>query len=251
MPISCSFSGSNYRLVRACLVAIFIVGTSGGMADEKKANLQQTFSALRKTFGLKNPDNATVVSGPLPVKMLRGQSPGKVWQVKLGEVQFKLTIEDKLDLKVEDGLKRLERLPTIYWKAFQIVSEGTKDGVAYYQNLDGAAAHGSQNYLNLVKNADAVVVAHECGHVLEQRVTSRDPHTLDQWKTAIKADNISVSNYGDHVAHEDLAEFSSIYALCLDGGKLEDLKKLSLQRFSQWERILKEAAPVADQLRTP
>jgi hypothetical protein len=94
-----------------------------------------------------------------------------------------------------------------------------------------------------VKDADALVVAHECGHVLEQRVTSRDPHTLDQWKKAITADKISVSHYGDHVAHEDLAEFSYIYAVCLDGGRLEDLKKLSPQRFSQWERILKEAAP--------
>lgn len=232
-------------LFKSIVATLGLLAVSGSLvAKEKRPNLEKTFEALRENFGTRNTDKASVISGPTAVKMLRGEAPGKCWQVKLGEVSFKVTIEDKLDLKVQDCLARLEKLPPSYRKAFVIVSEGKKDGVAFYQDLEGASAHGSQDYLNLVKDADALVIAHECGHVLEQRVTSKLPKTLDQWKSAIKKDGISVSDYGDEVAHEDLAEFSYVYATCLDGGKLVELKTLSPLRFSQWEAILKAAEPV-------
>jgi uncharacterized protein YaiE (UPF0345 family) len=230
------------KLISTALASLALAGTL--VAKEKKPNLEKTFESLHQHFGTKNPDKATVVSGPVAVKMLRGESPGKCWQVQLGDARFKLTIEDKLDLKVQDCLARLEKLPPSYRKAFVIVSEGKKDGIAFYEDLEGASAHGSHDYLNLVKDADALVIAHECGHVLEQRVTSTQPKTLHQWKAAIQADRISVSDYGDEVAHEDLAEFSYVYACCLDGGKLTELKALSPRRFSQGEGILKAAEPI-------
>lgn len=230
------------------LVAVIgLVALSGGLsAREKRPNLEKTFESLHENFGSRNTDKITVISGPSEVRMLRGEAPGKCWQVRLGEVRFKITIEDKLDLKLQDCLARLEKLPPSYRKAFAIVSESKKDGIAFYEDLEGASAHGSQDYLNLVKDADALVIAHECGHVLEQRVTSNQPETLRQWKSAIQADRIPVSDYGDEVAHEDLAEFSYVYACCLDGGKLAELKALSPQRFSQWEAILKAAQPLKE-----
>jgi hypothetical protein len=52
-----------------------------------------------------------------------------------------------------------------------------------------------------------------------------------------------VSGYGDHVAHEDLAEFARLHALCLQAGpaKLEDLRRRSPRRFEIWTAILKTA----------
>ena len=234
------------NLKSAAVVVLSFVLVATATARQKKPNLEKTFEALHQTFGSRNMDKAQITSGPTEVKMLRGDAPGKCWQVQLGEVRLKVTLEDKLDLKVQDCLARLEKLPPSYRKAFAIVSEGKKDGIAFYEDLEGASAHGSQDYLNLVKDADALVIAHECGHVLEQRVTSKQATTLDQWKSAIKKDGISVSDYGDEVAHEDLAEFSYVYATCLDGGKLDELKALSPNRFLQWERILNAAQPLKE-----
>lgn len=209
-------------------------------ADGGKIYLEQQFSSLRAGFGRNNHEKVRILAGPDAVKMLRNQAPGKVWQASLDKVKFKITIEDKLQLEVTDCVGRLEKLPPPYRRALQIVSEDKKDGVAFYENLDGAAAHGSQDYLNLVRNADALVIAHESGHILEQRATRSEPKTLEQWKEAIAQDKVSVSAYGDGATHEDLAEFSCVYALCLDSGKarLAELKKLSPQRFRLWEKIL-------------
>ena len=235
------------KLLSATLCLFVVAGTGWCPAAEAKARLLDHFGGLRGGFGKKNQEKAKVLSGPTEVKMLRGESPGKVWQVTLGDTPFKITIEDKVNLQVADCLKRVENLPPAYRKVFQIVSEGTKNGVAIYANLDGAAAHGSQDYLNIVPDADAMVIAHESGHILEQRVSSAQPKTLEHWQQAITADKISVSAYGDQVAHEDLAEFALAYAMCLDAGKekLTELKRLSPQRFAQWELILKTAAPAA------
>ena len=61
-------------------------------------------------------------------------------------------------------------------------------------------------------------------------------------KEISKADKISVSGFGDSVCWEDLAEFSQVYAVCLDAGPehLARLKELSPRRFALWEKILKE-----------
>jgi len=224
------------------LVAFVLAGRLPSRAEDKPS-LEKHFSALKQDFGKKNGQRTRILSGPLAVRMLRNQSPGKVWQASLGDTVFKITIEDKVKLDVTNCLARLEKVPSSYRRAFQIVSEGKKDGVAFYADLDGAAAHGSQDYLNLVPDADAFVIVHEAGHILEQRATVSEPKTLNQWNEAIAKDKISVSGYGDSVAHEDLAEFAYIYAVCLDAGKeqLAELKKLSPQRCLIWERILQSA----------
>jgi hypothetical protein len=87
---------------------------------------------------------------------------------------------------------------------------------------------------------------HEAGHILEQRARESNPKLLDEWKVAIDKDAISISPYGDSVAHEDLAEFALVYALCLDAGKKElaELKKLSPHRYAIWESILTTAKAV-------
>ena len=84
------------------------------------------------------------------------------------------------------------------------------------------------------------MVAHEAGHTLEQVARESDPGVLDKWEEAIKADKISVSDYGNEVRHEDLGEFAQAYAVCLHAGPeyLATLKKLSPARFALWEKIL-------------
>lgn len=233
---------SRSALLCRGLIALFTMALlTGGLAAAEKEYLERQFGRLNAGFGKNNSDKVKILSGPEPVKMLRDQSPGKVWQASLDGVKFKITIEDKLTLKVDDCLRRLEQQPAAYRRAFEIVSEDKKDGVAFYENLGGAAAHGSQDYLNLVRNANALVIAHETGHILEQRMTRSQPKTLDDWKAAVEKDAISVSAYGDGSTHEDLAEFARVYATCFNAGKLElaKLKELSPRRFQLWQKILK------------
>lgn len=205
-----------------------------------KTQLIAHFHALRRNFGKPNTAKVETLSGPEAVKMLRGQSPGKVWEARLGGSKFKITIEDKLEMKLEEAFERLQRLPAEYRRALEIVSEDKKDGVAFYADLGGAAAHGSQNYLNLVKDAGVEVISHEAGHVLEQRATRTDPTVLERWNKARTEDAVSISGYGDTVNHEDLAEFAMVYAICLDAGKerLAELKEKSPRRFAIWQEIL-------------
>lgn len=211
----------------------------GAQAQEKIQLHKQFVDLLGSSFGAKQAAKVKLLSGPQDVKMLRGQS-GKVWQAAIGEIRFKITIEDKLELKIEDTFDRIQRLPAVYHRAYQIVSEGNKDGIAFYTDLDGASGHGSQDYLNIIRPANAFDIAHETGHVLEQRARASDPTILDQWKAAIAADKVSVSTYGDTSHPEDLAEFALIHAVCMDAGAehLDKLKSLSPARFALWERIL-------------
>jgi hypothetical protein len=126
-------------------------------------------------------------------------------------------------------------------RACAAVSDEGEDGIAVYAELGGASAHGGQGYINIVPRADALVIAHESGHTLEQVARAADAKILDMWEEAIKADKVSVSDYGDHVRHEDLAEFAQVYAVCLGAGPehLAALKGLSPARLALWEKILK------------
>jgi hypothetical protein len=212
-------------------------------SPEVPSSLEKTFEALETSFGSKNKQKVIVKSGPTARAMLRGASPGKCWQVSLGGADFKITIEDSVKMDVKECLRRLEQVPPSYRVAFQIVSEGKKDGVAFYSDLDGAAAHGSHEYLNVIPQANALVMVHEAGHILSQRAEAAIPGMNEKWSEAIAKDGISVSPYGDTVAHEDLAEFARIHAMCLDAGpeNLAELKKLSPRRHALWEAIQKAA----------
>ena len=205
-----------------------------------KDNLKSHFKPIFEEFGEHSTTKIKVVSGPEAVQMRNGRVAGKQWIATSGEYRFKLTIEDATGAKLEQLVGRLEKLPNSYLSACVAVSDKGEDGIAIYADLGGARAHGGKKYINLVPHADALVIAHEAGHTLEQVAMQSDPKILDKWEVAIKADEISVSDYGDTVRHEDLAEFAQVYAVCLDAGPehLATLKKLSPKRFALWLRIL-------------
>lgn len=231
---------NKVNLVRFWMGCLLLSGsmTAGAPAEERLAD---RFSRKLEDFGSGNREKGKLLSGPAPVKMLRGGAAGRMWHAELGGVPFKVTIQDGVPRTPEEVLAVLAKIPASYRRALEIVSEEGKDGVAIYSDLDGAAAHGSQDYLNMVPSANAFVVVHEAGHILEQRATKSDPDVLKRWAEALTADAVSVSRYGDQVAHEDLAEFARVHALCLDAGKeqLAALRKASPRRTAQWEAILR------------
>jgi hypothetical protein len=159
------------------VVLVVVLGIGVGVGAEGKGDgggvrLEERFGRLREKLGKGDGDRAGLVGDAVVVKMMRGGVAGRMWKAKLGGTEFRLTIEDGLELKPEAALAVLEKLPPLYRRALVIVSEGKKDGAAYYKDLDGAAAHGSQDYLNMIAKADVSVVAHEAGHILEQRATA-------------------------------------------------------------------------------
>jgi len=223
------------KIIAAVIVALAV-------APEAKAEkkLVDHFSALFGKFGQNSTTKVKIVSGPKDVKMRNGGVPGKQWIATCGKFRFKLTIQLSTKVKVEQLVQILQKLPMPYMRACEVVSDETEDGIAIYANLGGAAAHGGKSYINLVPRANALVIAHEAGHTLEQAARESDPKILDKWEEAIKADKVSVSKYGDRVRHEDLGDFAKVYAVCLDAGAehLARLKKLSPARFALWEEIL-------------
>lgn len=228
----------------ALSIALVFIDTDASAQDKKY--LVNDYKQYCLKAGLKNTDKLKIVSGPNVIALKRGQSPGKTWLVSLGKTDFRISIEDQSKTSLADVAAKLEKLPPLYRRAFAIVSEPGKDGIAIYKTLNGAAAHGSQNYLNIIPQAGPAVYMHEAGHVMEQRARAQQADILEQWSLALKADNVSVSRYGDGVAHEDLAEFAMLYAGCLDAGKLLQLKKDSPKRYELWEKILKLAGAKGD-----
>jgi acetyl esterase/lipase len=228
----------------ACLLgtlAPVAQAAKGKGKGKKKVYLLRKFGPLGKTMGKGKQEKLKLISGPTQTKMGRGQTPGKLWMAKLGDVTFKITIEDAAGLAVKDVIARIENVPQAYHHTYSIVSEGSKGGVAFYKTLGGgAAAHGGQGYLNMVSRAGTSVIVHEAGHIFDQRARETNPHLLTQWAEAIQSDNVSISPYGDGSTHEDLAEFARTYAFCLSGGKkhLAKLKALSPKRYEQWEHTV-------------
>lgn len=232
------------RLPVCAVSMLLLIGMPAQSAEQKQyLGNNPTVRTLIRSFGRKNIEHAKILSGPANVQLLRDKSPGKCWRISLGDTIFKISIQDAVKTPVTDCMSKLERVPPPYRKAFRIVSEDKKDGVAIYSDLGGnAAAHGSQDYLNMIPTANPLVLMHESGHVLEQRYTRSRPDTLKRWEQAILADKNSVSQYGDGASHEDLAEFAAIYGIYLDAGqeKLAELKALSPERFRLWEEILNQ-----------
>ncbi len=239
------------RLKKAPKAAVVLIGTNNicwgsdtpTQEEREPRYLMTVFGKLGKTMGSKNKDKARILSGPKAVKLKRGQAPGKVWRIALGKHRFKVSIEDVTGMDIKDALKPMERVPPLYRRCFEIVSEKDKDGVAFYKDLGGAAAHGGQQYLNIVPRAGASVMVHEAGHIMEQRARNTEKDILERWKDAIAKDKVSISPYGDRVHHEDQAEFARVYAFCLAAGpeQLKKLKARSPQRYALWERMLKLA----------
>ena len=241
------WEGTRILLVFAALAATAMAADPKKEdAKPKRQMLYKIFKPIMRDIGSSNTAKAKVVSGPVEMKMANNKKPGKQWWVSLGPSTFKLTIEDSAALTLTNALALVERVPTAYLRALEVVSEDKKAGLAFYKALGGAAAHGGQSYLNMIPlkpTRGASVIVHESGHILEQRARSKEEDILDRWAEAVKADKIDVSNYGNHANHEDLADFARLYAFCTDRtlgrhGKLEELRELSPARFKLWERML-------------
>jgi hypothetical protein len=220
----------------AVIVCTLVIALDAGAEEQLKVR----FGSLYEKLGRHSTTKIDVVSGPVDVQMRNGRVPGKRWMAKSGKYRFKLTIQESTGIELGQLIGLLQKLPGPYLKACQAVSDDGEDGVAIYADLGGSRGHGGKGYINLAPHADALVVAHEAGHTLEQVARESDPDILDKWEEAIKADKISVSDYGDKVRHEDLGEFAQVYAVCLDAGPqhLATLKELSPARFALWEKIL-------------
>jgi hypothetical protein len=231
------------------LMWVFTMGASA--ADPKVPvsgeKLKVRFSPMYKTFGRKSTTKVVVVSGPVDVEMRNGHVSGRRWIATCGKYRFKLTIQNspKVKITVAQLVERLQKLPVSYMAACVAVSDEKEDGIAVYADLGGAAAHGGKAYINIVPGANALVIAHEAGHTLEQVAREADAKILDTWEAAIKLDKISISKYGDHVRHEDVGEFAQLYAVCFSAGRehLVTLEKLSPRRFALWERMLTGVNP--------
>lgn len=236
-------------LAAAVLPALLLAASRGVGAEEAAAprRLVDHVRPLAQALLERPREAAQVLEGPAVAAMKNDRSPGRTWMARLGGTTFRVTAQDASKVGVEHVLEQVQRLPVRYRRCLEIVSEPQKDGVAIYADLQGAAAHGSQDYLNMIPAANVFVVLHEAGHILEQRATSRKPDILARWAKAAAADKISVSEYGDSINHEDQAEFALVYGIALDAGPehLEALKTLSPRRFALWEEILELAAAPA------
>ncbi len=223
------------------ILAVTVLALAVATQATAEEKLKARFAPLFEKFGAESTTKVKILSGPEKVEMRNGRVEGKQWLASSGKYRFKLTIQDSTKFELDRLIGYLEKLPGPYMRACTAVSDKGEDGIAVYADLGGARAHGGQGYINIVPRADALVIAHEAGHTLEQVARSADSEILDKWEKAIKADKISVSGYGDNVRHEDLAEFAMIYAVCLDAGpeQLAELKKLSPRRFALWKKILK------------
>ena len=217
-----------------------VILTLVAATETKAQSLDDYFRGLYGAFGNNSITQVQVVSGPVAVQMNRDGVAGKRWIAESGEHQFKLTIQDSTGVGVGHLVERIRKLPGPYMRACEEVSDAGEDGIAIYGDLGGALAHGGKEYINLIPAADALVIAHEAGHALEQVATEGDPTIPNQWQGAIAADRISVSPYGDSSWWEDQAEFSRVYAVCLDAGSgpFTQINVLSPTRFALWEKIL-------------
>jgi hypothetical protein len=222
--------------ILAVVIPILVVAAPAMAKDKVTACIRP----LYEKFGEDSATKVEVLSGPEDVKMRNGGVSGKRWIAKCGEYRFKMTVQDSTEFELGQLVQRLQKLPGPYMKACVAVSDEGEDGIAIYADLGGARAHGGKGYINLVPPADALVIAHEAGHTLEQVARQSDPKILDKWQEAIKADEISISDYGDHAHSEDIAEFAQVYAVCLGAGPehVAKLRELSPARFALWEKIL-------------
>ena len=219
---------------------------------EAKEYILDDYTQFRNDLGQNSTDEVQIVSGPHVTAMNRGGTPGRVWNVTLGGEPFKISIENACSnaVSLDFAKGEAEKTPRMYWKSFEVVSDPSEDGMAYYDDIGGAAAHGGKSYLNMVKGVGAYVIIHEAGHILEQYAKETYTTISEDWPIAISNDAVSISRYGDRAHWEDLAEYARTYALALEAGmdQIEKLKGQTPNRFVLWEKVLRysKAAPTND-----
>lgn len=215
---------------------------------KKLENIKQHFMPLWK------PDKTTskvkITSGPTHnVKFPHGNKVGSLWIVQAGKYKVELSIENGSKNSIEDLMDALRCLPDpLLWG----LSKGERTGAQIHKSL-GAAAYANGHGVLLKQgrwDGLATLLLHEAGHVI-YNVTNdlNDDNQEDRWINAMEADDISVSAYGDGRWGEDVAEFGQVYFVCLLAGDkmhfgdrtaLEELERLSPQRFAAWQVLLQQ-----------
>ncbi|MBW2561791.1 MAG: hypothetical protein JRE40_13180, partial [Deltaproteobacteria bacterium] len=213
--------------------------------------------------GKGNTDGAKVefISGPTKVEWKqysRSQNKmvtikGKQWLAKLGDAQFKITFEDvEMQLKREDAVKLVETLPPAYRASLIATSEEGETGLTIYK--DGCA-YGVPNQIAMGgHNLSATTLAHESGHVIDQKARETDKDIMTKYGVARIRDGVWMSGYGDGPIHEGQAELARLYAISLAHSpeSFAKFRSLTPMRCAVWERMLvltggmdaKDASPV-------
>jgi len=233
--------------------AIFFIATTHLHA----ASLWDLYNEVKLT----NTDISSVeiISGPTPANgtLIWGKS-GTTWMAKSGPYEFKISIEEGAEKTIDDIIQMLEDMPQPNFRALERVSSVAAEyGLHIRKAEPGMSSGASGGDVILVNEAAAGepwTLVHEAAHVLgnlEKYTFGSDVYNL--WKEAIKHDSIEVNGYGNKNSGEDMAEFAIVYATCVIAGSdprfenrtaLEELKRLSPERVSLWERILYSDSPV-------
>ena len=219
------------------------------VAPVKAASLSQIF------WGLWVSDNSSseveIVSGPLADVGMQWNESGTQWDLKSGQYHFKVLIENGVATDISEVVNYLRHLPPVCIKALEDVTP--QWGLEIRDRLGGGSAGcAGRSGISLAAPGSTMCLLHESGHVLvnvamETGVTGGKPSK--QWAAAMVADDISISGYGDGRWGEDVAEFCRTYAICLVAGStprfedrtaMEELQRLSPQRFALWKAIINE-----------
>jgi hypothetical protein len=165
-------------------------------AEPAPMRLMEIYGPRGRAMGEKNLEEVKILAGPEPTVMLNDRSPGRTWRAEIGGILFRMTIQDSAKMEVEELFDRIRRMPPAYRVILPIVSEEGKAGLAVYADLQGAAAHGSQDYLNIIPKAGTRVLLHEAGHILEQRYRTAHGDVLQRWEALIPGEKMSKNDGG-------------------------------------------------------
>jgi hypothetical protein len=199
--------------------------------------------------GKGNSDGAKVeiLSGPNPVEWKeynRGKNKmitvkGKQWNVKLGEAKFKITLEDvEMPRTFKDVVKLVETLPPSYRAGLVATSEKGETGLTIYK---GGCAYGIPSRLAMGGHIlRATTLAHEAGHVTDQKSREHDKDIMTKYGIARRHDGVRMSAYGNGPIHEDHAELAKLYAISLAHSPeaFAKFRSLTPARCAIWERMM-------------
>jgi hypothetical protein len=216
---------------------------------KKLKNLKSHFKHLWKAD--KTASKVAIKSGPMRNVKLEWNELGTQWIVESGKYEIKLSIENGAHMSIEDSMNVIRCMPEpVLWG----LSEGRPHGVQIRDKLGGGSAGcagGGGVFLAQGRwQSLAACLLHEGSHILfiiADRLTKTK--LMDQWVEAMAADQISVSEYADGRWDEDVADFGRIYFISLMAGSkkhyrdrsaLEELERLSPQRFAAFKAIIQE-----------
>jgi hypothetical protein len=215
---------------------------------KKLKNLKSHFMPLWKHD--RTASKVKIKSGPMRNVKLSGNKVGSKWIAQAGKYEIELFVENGSIRTIDTLLDALRCLPDpLLWG----LSEATLNGVQIHKKI-GAAAYASGHGVLLAQHAwdgMATLLLHEAGHVIYNVTNDRtEINQEDEWLKAMAADDISMSAYGDGRWGEDVAEFGQIYFVSLLAGSkkhkrfnnrtaLQELERLSPQRFAAWKVLLR------------